>query len=144
MVISTLQKKICLSNIAVVIMGHMCGQCKMMESRCIAWRKELSVIWRVHPQTHCDIIVALSGQKPLLLSLRAIFVNLFNKCLENDKSVVKSIICKSNPMSCTGNNYIILLTAKNELTIEGLSVWNEICCKMNDSINVMKEMIDEI
>ncbi len=55
-----------------------------------------------------------------------VFVNCFNKCLEN-YNVVKCIafICKSNPMSCAGNNYIMLLNAKNELTIEGLSVWNE-------------------
>ncbi len=26
--------------------------------------------------------------------------------------------------------------------IEGLSVWNERCCKLNDSINVIKEMVD--
>ncbi len=45
-------------------------------------------------------------------------------------------------MSCTGNNYRMLLNAKNELTIEELSVWNEICCKLNDSRNVIKEMVD--
>ncbi len=43
-------------------------------------------------------------------------------------------------------NLIQLITeccfAKNELTIEGLSVWNERCCKLNDSINVVKEMVD--
>ncbi len=60
-------------------------------------------------------------------------MNFFNKCLEHDKNVVKSIanICKSNPMSCVGNNYRMLLNTKNELTIEGLSVWNERCCKLN-------------
>ncbi len=36
----------------------------------------------------------------------------------------------------------MLLNAKNELTIEGLSEWNEICWKLNDSINVIKEMVD--
>ncbi len=36
----------------------------------------------------------------------------------------------------------MLLNAKNELIIEGLSVRNERCCKLNDSINVIKEMID--
>ncbi len=68
----------------------------------------------------------------------------FNKCLENDNNVMKSVafIFKSNPMSCAGNNYRKLLNAKNELTIEGLSVWNERCCKLNDSINVIKEMIN--
>ncbi len=53
-----------------------------------------------------------------------------------------AFISKSNPMSCAGNNYRMLLNAKNELTIEGLSVWNEKCCKLNDSINVIKEMVD--
>ncbi len=55
---------------------------------------------------------------------------------KNDNNVVKSVafICKSNPMSCPGNNYRMLLNAKNELTIEGFSVWNERCCKLNDSI----------
>ncbi len=57
-------------------------------------------------------------------NIRARFVKYFNKCLEHDNNVVKSIvfICKSNPMSCAGNNYKMLLNAKNELTIEGLSV----------------------
>ncbi len=67
-----------------------------------------------------------------------------NKCLEHDNNVVKSVafICKYNPMSCASNNYRMLLNAKNELTIERLSVWNERCCKLNDSINVIKEMVD--
>ncbi len=69
---------------------------------------------------------------------------MLKKCDENDNNVVKSVafICKSNSMSCAGNNYRMLLNAKNELTIKGLSVWNEICCKLNDSINVIKEMIN--
>ncbi len=68
----------------------------------------------------------------------------FNNCLENDNNVVKSVafICKSNPMFCAGNNYRILLNAKHEFTIEGLLVWNERCNKLNDSINITKEMID--
>ncbi len=36
------------------------------------------------------------------------------------------------------HNYRMLLNAKNELTIEWLSVWNERCCKLNDRINVIK------
>ncbi len=104
----------------------------------------MRTICRVHPQTHCDVIATLSGQKPLILSLRARFLKFFNKCLENDNNLVISVafISKSNPMSCAGNNYRMLLNAKHELTIEGLSVWNERCCKLNDSINVIKEMVD--
>ncbi len=26
-----------------------------VEFLCVAWRKALRVIWRVHPQTHCDV-----------------------------------------------------------------------------------------
>ncbi len=65
-----------------------------------------------------------------------------NKCLEIDNNVVKliALICKNNPMTYAGNYYRMLLNAKNELTIEALSVWNEICCKLNDSINVIQEM----
>ncbi len=67
-------------------------------------------------------------------------MNYFNKCPENDNNVVKIVafISKTNPMSCAGNNYRMLLNAKNELTIEGLSVWNEICCKLNGSRNGIK------
>ncbi len=51
-------------------------------------------------------------------------MNSVNKSLKNDNNVVKSatFICKSNPMSFAGNNYRMLSSAKNELTIEGLSV----------------------
>ncbi len=53
-----------------------------------------------------------------------------------------AFISKSSPMSCAGNNYRMLLNAKNDLTNEGLSVWNERYCKLNDSIHVIKEMVD--
>ncbi len=52
-----------------------------------------------------------------------------------------AFICKSNPMSYARNNCIMLLNAKNELTIEVLSMWNERCCKSNDSINVIKKVL---
>ncbi len=67
----------------------------------------------------------------------------FNKCLENDNNVKSgAFISKSNPMPCAGNNLRMLLNAKDDLTIKGLSVWNERCCKLIDSINVIKEMVD--
>ncbi len=41
----------------------------------------------------------------------------FNKCLENDNNVVKPVafISKSNPISCAGNNYRMLLRLKMSL-----------------------------
>ncbi len=53
-----------------------------------------------------------------------------------------AFISKSSPMYCACNNFRMLLNAKNYLTIEGLSVWNEWCCKLNDSIYVIKKMVD--
>ncbi len=50
-----------------------------------------------------------------------------------------AFICKSNPMSCGGNNYRMLLNAENELTIEGLSVCNDIY-KLNDSKRWIQRM----
>ncbi len=52
-----------------------------VESLCVAWIKALRIIWRVHPQTHSYVIAALSGQKPLILNLRARFVKIFNNVL---------------------------------------------------------------
>ncbi len=47
------------------------------------------------------------------------FVIFFNKCLENDNNVVKSVafkcICKSRPMFWAGNNYIMLINVKMSL-----------------------------
>ncbi len=58
------------------------------------------------------------------LNLCARFVKLFIKCLEKDNNVMKYVafICKSNPSFYTSNNYRMLLNAKNEFTIEGLSI----------------------
>ncbi len=49
------------------------------------------------------------------ISYHLTFVIFFNKYLEHDNNVGKSVafICKSNPMSCAGNNYRMLLNAKN-------------------------------
>ncbi len=92
-----------------------------MESLCVAWRKALEIIWRVHPQTHCDVIAALAGQNSLKLGLKARFGGGggLNKGLENNSNVVKYVafICKSNQISCADSNYRILLNDKNELTI---------------------------
>ncbi len=79
------------------------------------------------------------------MTLRVRFVNCIKIRFEVHNNVVNYVafICDSNPVSCAGNNYRMLLNTKNELIIKGLSVWNEKCItKLNDSINVIKEMID--
>ncbi len=44
-----------------------------VEAICVAWRKALRTIYKVHPATHCDIITSLSGQVRLLSYLKARF-----------------------------------------------------------------------
>ncbi len=63
-------------------MEHLCFYLKsdVVEDICVAWRKALQTVYKVHPVTHCDIITALSGQVPLLSNLKARFGKFFKKC----------------------------------------------------------------
>ncbi len=58
--------------------------------------KVTGINWWSHPQTQCDVIAALSCQKPLILSLRARVVKYFNNCLANDNNVVTSVAFSCN------------------------------------------------
>ncbi len=62
-----------------------------VEGICVAWRKALRIIYKVHPATYCDIITALSGQVPLLSSLKARFGKFFKKCREHKNKIVKAV-----------------------------------------------------
>ena len=42
---------------------------KGVDSLCIAWRKALRSLWKVHPMTHNDIIAVMSDTLPLKLQL---------------------------------------------------------------------------
>jgi hypothetical protein len=74
---------------------------------CIAWRKALRMIWKVHPMTHCDIIQAISGFEPLLIQLCRRFVKFVKKCLHCDNEVVRVVsnIALNNPMSALCCNF---------------------------------------
>ncbi len=73
---------------------------------------------------HCNIISAVAGQ-PLILSLKSHFNNCFNKCMSCENDVVKTIafICISNPMSCAGNKYKLLLNDQNEFRVLDMIEW---------------------
>ncbi len=73
----------------------------------------------MHPDTHCDIITALSGQVPLLSNLRAIFGKFFKKCREHKNKIFKAAVTAAlvNPMSCAGRNYREVLNAFYEKKI---------------------------
>ncbi len=38
---------------------------KGFKALCVAWRKALRILWRVHPMTHNDIIATMSEMLPL-------------------------------------------------------------------------------
>ena len=51
--------------------------------------------------THCDVIVALSDQLPIKVSLERRFIRFIKKCLSSSNSIVNVIsqIAICNPMS---------------------------------------------
>ena len=115
-------------NLFIVEFGNLCGdmKCKLfkryccsfygspiwtldskgVESLCVAWRKALRRIWRVHPMTHKDTISALSDTMPLKLQLSKRFLTFYEKCLKLNNPVVECVIqvAKYNPDSSFGRN----------------------------------------
>ena len=41
-----------------------------VQALCVGWRKSSRSLWRVHPRTQCDVIMALSDQIPLMATLQ--------------------------------------------------------------------------
>ena len=82
------------------------------------------MLWRVHPNTHCDIIVALSNQLPLHINIEKRFTTFINKFLSSTNSVVNIIfnIAICNPMSTAGKNYRSVLDGNNNSQL--IHDWN--------------------
>ncbi len=80
---------------------------------CVAWWKALRTIYKVHPATHYDIIIALSGQVPLLSNLKARLGKFIKRCREHNNMIVKAAATAAlvNPMSYAGRNYREVLNA---------------------------------
>ncbi len=58
--------------------------------------------------------------------------------------LVKTIafICISNPMSCAGNNYKLLLIDQNEFGVLEMIEWKMKYTELIDNVYVLKEMIN--
>ena len=114
-----------------------------VEAVCVAWRKALRNVWKLHPQSHCNIVSALAGI-PLKVSLKLRFLKFFNNCTKSKNAVAKSIaaMCISNPTSCAGRNYRYLLDNNGVLKVTELYDWQNMLHDMTDSLNVLREMID--
>ncbi len=61
-----------------------------------------------------------------------------------ENGVVKTFafICNSNPMSCAGNNYKLLLNDKNEFGVFNMIEWKMKYTELIENVYVLKEMID--
>ncbi len=84
--------------------------------------------------THCYIISAMVG-KPWIVYLKTCVVKYF---------VVKTnaFICISNPMSCAGNNYKLLLNDQNEFGVSDMIEWKMKYIELNDNVYVLKELVE--
>ncbi len=81
-------------------------KCKGFKAFCVAWRKVLRMLCRVHPMTHNDIIATMSEMLCLEIQLNYRFANFYNKCKSQEFQLVRTIIivASSNPMSPVGTN----------------------------------------
>jgi hypothetical protein len=65
---------------------------------CISWRKALRNLWGVPYNTHCNIITALAGQRPLLVNLKKRFCRFINKCYGTENLIVRSVYSTVDPL----------------------------------------------
>ena len=59
---------ICTSDFGQLSYVNHCLKSTVVESMCVDWRKSFRSLWHVDPRTHCDLIITVSNQIPLILS----------------------------------------------------------------------------
>ena len=77
---------------------------------CIAWRKALRKLWRLHPQTHGDLLAIISDCIPLEISLYKRFSTFAVKIRTSKCKLIRSIcsITKCNPLSTFNQNCLVI------------------------------------
>ena len=116
-----------------------------MQSLCVGLRKSLSYFWRVHPRTHCDVIMALSDQIPLMATLQKRIISFISKCLSNSNSIVNLIshLAITNPLSSACKNYRSVIDADCELNNRhSIIKWNNSRKEIENTATILKELID--
>ena len=102
-------------------------------------------VWSVNNRTHCNIIISLSNQFPLILSLKKRFIKFIRNCLVCQNNIVKIIsqfaIC--NPMSNTDSNYRGTLDSDGKLSIKSnMNDWHLIFDHVCANIDVLLDLIN--
>ena len=120
---------------------NLCGNA--VHDLCVSWRKALRMLWGVPHHTHCDLIAALSGQKPLLLNLKERFCRFVNKCNNTFNSVVKTVLkfAVRNPYSNCGKNYIDLYCRKSDKLCANDNQWQVKATELQPLISCVKELV---
>lgn len=115
-----------------------------VDKLCIAWRKALRMIWKVHPMTHCDIIHALSGFDPLKLQLTRRFIKFVKKCLLSDNEVVRIVskVALYNPMSVICCNYRDISFTYGDIMSNSITYSNNVDTNNYYDISVLEELIN--
>ena len=91
--------------------------------------------------THCDVIVALSDQLPIKVSLERRCIRFINKCLSSVNSIVNVIshIAICNPMSTAGKNYGSVLDANGDYNCIFIFQLVACCESIKKSIRTLRE-----
>ena len=113
---------------------------------CIAWRKALRKLWRLHPQTHCDILAMISDCVPLEVNLFKRFSKYAKSIVNSKCDLIKSIYNTSmlNPFSVFFKN---LKTVENmynssqECINLTFAKW---CCNITEGLKVKVSLIKEL
>ena len=97
--------------------------------------------------THCDVIAALSDQRPIKVSLKRRFIRFIKKCLGSFNSLVNVIfhIAICNPMSTAGKKYRPVLDANGDYnTNQMVASWQDTCESIKESIRTLRELFDDV
>ncbi len=73
---------------------------------CVAWRKALRMLWRVHLMKHYDIIATMSEMLPLEIQLNWCFAKIVNQFKSFESQIVQMInkVESSKPMFPVGKH----------------------------------------
>ena len=110
---------------------------------CISWRKALRLLWGVPHHTHCNLITAVAGQKPLILNLQNRFCRFMYKCSKTDNLIVKSVYgyAIKNPNSSCGKNYLNLYDRGTNNLHVCMSEWEDVLSTLLPTVKSVTELI---
>ena len=116
-----------------------------MQASCVAWRKSMRSLWCVYPRTHCDVIMALSGQISLMATLQKRFISYISKCLSSSNNIVNIIshLAIANPLFSAGKKCRSVINADCELNNRhSIIKWNNSRKEIENTVTILKELID--